>query len=346
MTQARAPKPFPAVLRLLTVLYGVVLAVITVVNLIGAEHWWLGALNLYLPQALWAAPAALLLAAALLADRAWSWLPALYLVWVLGPIMGLRWAPKPPPGSSPAVRVLTCNIKYGLRDSADLLNDINRYRPQVVMLQDAEGFLAGPLGRFFRHWQVRDYGQFVIASRLPLAPAEVRWVATSTGRHAFLSCRMKLGAATVTLFNVHFQSPRDSLNAFRTTGSGGWHPLDAIQDLEGNAAVRLDQARALRDLVQGEPGPVIIAGDLNSPDPSRVCATLREAGLQDAFNAGGRGYGYTYGHFLLMHRLPWLHLSWMRIDHIMASAQLRAARCWVGTGKASDHRPVIADFIQ
>jgi endonuclease/exonuclease/phosphatase family metal-dependent hydrolase len=34
----------------------------------------------------------------------------------------------------------------------------------------------------------------------------------------------------------------------------------------------------------------------------------------------------------------------MRIDHIMTSAGIRAWRCWVGTRKASDHRPVIADL--
>ena len=328
------------------VLYGLILAAITFVNLSGAEHWWLGALNLYLPQALWAIPAVILLVAALRTDRAWTWLPALYLVWVLGPIMGLRYALRtdPPAAAGAPVRILSCNIKYGLRDSAELLTDIDCYQPQLVLLQDADHFMAGPLGPFFKHWNVRDYGQFVIASRLPLAPAQVLWVATPTGRHPFLRCQMRLGPTTLTLFNVHFQSPRDSLNAFRTDDGGRWHPLEAIRDLEGNAAVRLDQARALRELVQAEPGPVLIAGDLNSSDPSRVCATLRDAGLQDAFDAGGRGYGYTYGHFLLQHRLPWMRLSWMRIDHIMASAQLRVGRCWVGTAKASDHRPVIADL--
>jgi endonuclease/exonuclease/phosphatase (EEP) superfamily protein YafD len=34
----------------------------------------------------------------------------------------------------------------------------------------------------------------------------------------------------------------------------------------------------------------------------------------------------------------------MRIDHIMASGQLIPWHCWVGTGRASDHRPVIADL--
>jgi endonuclease/exonuclease/phosphatase family metal-dependent hydrolase len=73
---------------------------------------------------------------------------------------------------------------------------------------------------------------------------------------------------------------------------------------------------------------------------------LRDANLHDAFAEGGRGYGYTYGHFLLRNRIPWLPgASWMRIDHIMLSRRFRTLRCWTGTGKASDHRPVFADLL-
>ena len=326
------------------VLYAVTLAVITGVNLRGAEQWWPGALNLYLPQAFWAVPALPLLAASRAAGWRWALLPALCLVWVCGPIMGLRWSAQTPPGPGQSFRILTCNAKYGLRDTRELLDDIDRYQPQVVLLQDADGFMRGPLGAFFKGWQVRASSQFVIASRLPLSAAEFRWVATPAGRQAYYRCQVKLGGTAVTLYAVHFQSPRDSLNAFRTERNGRFQLLDGSAELEQNAALRLEQARGLRGLVQAESDPVIIAGDLNSADPSRVCATLREAGLRDAFDAGGRGYGYTYGHFLLHHRLPWLRLSWMRIDHIMLSPRLRAWRCWVGTSKASDHRPVIADF--
>jgi endonuclease/exonuclease/phosphatase (EEP) superfamily protein YafD len=327
-------------------LYGVVLAAITGLNLFGAEHSWLGAFNLYLPQILWAAPAAVLLVTAPRARRRWLWLPLLYLVWVLGPIMGLCWSRQTPPGpaAGPGIRILTCNAKYGYRDSDELINDIVRYRPQVVLLQDADGLLAGHPGKFFKTWQVRSFHQYVIASRLPLSAGEVLWVDSQGDRQAFLRCRLTLGARIITLYDVHFQSPREALNAFRTPQDGRWQLADAIQELEQNAAVRLDQARAMRAFIRAEPGPVILTGDFNSTEASRVCATLRDAGLQDAFSAGGRGYGYTYGHFLLQYRIPWLHLSWMRIDHIMASAPIHSWRCWVGNGKASDHRPVIADL--
>jgi endonuclease/exonuclease/phosphatase (EEP) superfamily protein YafD len=119
----------------------------------------------------------------------------------------------------------------------------------------------------------------------------------------------------------------------------------AIQLLENNVEARVTQVQALQGYIRQEQGPVIVAGDLNSPDASQVCATLRGVGLHDAFAEGGKGYGYTYGHFLLQHRLPALNVSWIRIDHFMMSSQFQARHCWTGTGDASDHRPVIADLV-
>ena len=135
------------------------------------------------------------------------------------------------------------------------------------------------------------------------------------------------------------------LNALRVIRKKPRYLPGAIQQLENNVEARFTQAQALSEYLRQEIGPVIVAGDLNSPDDSRVCATLRSAGLHDAFAQGGKGYGYTYGHFLLQHRLPAFDFSWMRIDHIMMSSQFQSRRCWTGTGKASDHRPVIADLV-
>jgi endonuclease/exonuclease/phosphatase family metal-dependent hydrolase len=108
---------------------------------------------------------------------------------------------------------------------------------------------------------------------------------------------------------------------------------------------RYIQAQALREYISQEKGPFIVAGDLNSPDDSWVCVTLRAAGLHDAFAEGGKGYGYTYGHSLLQKRLPALKTSWMRIDHILTSRQFQTRDCRVGTANASAHRPVIADLV-
>lgn len=335
------------VLAVLTVLYALLILVLTAVNHFGAERWWLGALNLYLPQVVWAVPGVLLLMAAVLAGSRWAWASALVLAWVLGPIMGFHWkgADVAPAGAEPSVRVMTCNAKYGTHDARELLRDIDRYQPQLVLLQDAAGILQGPLASYFHGWRVCSFEQYVIASRGPLTGARVHWVETSAGKLPVLRCVAELGGIPVACYNVHLQSPRDSLNAFRLDPEGRWHPLEAIRELGQSALVRLQQADGVRRLLEAEPGAVLLAGDLNSPEASRVCATLEKTGLKDAFSTGGRGYGYTYGHFLLRNRIPWLHWSWMRLDHIMAGPRIQVLRCWVGTRKASDHRPVFAEVV-
>ncbi len=332
---------------ILTLFYLIFLAAITAMNRFGPDRFWFGALNLYLPQALWGTPAILLFFYSLKVARKWFWAPLLCMIWVSGPIMGLCWSPDPlpVPAGTLSLRVMTCNAKYGKHDISLLIDDIDLNRPDVVLLQDAGGSLDGPLGNYFRKWNVRFFGQYVIASRYPLGEVDVRWIPIPGERHSCLRCQLMMGNTKITLYNVHFKTPREGLNAFRTTRRKPWYLPQAIQQLENNVAARVLQAQSISNFLRQEQGPVIVAGDLNSPDPSRACATLRKAGLHDAFAEGGRGYGYSYGHLLLRHRLPWFRVSWMRIDHILLSESLRTIRCWTGTGKASDHRPVIADLI-
>lgn len=331
----------------LTIFYGAILAAITVLNWFGADRWWFGALNLYLPQAIWLIPGIFLTCFSLKFARRWILLPVLCVLWVSGPIMGFCWPLHSLPDlpESVAIRVMTCNAKYGKRDIAPLTNDIMWYKPNVVILQDADRSLDGPLANFFREWNVRSFGQYVIASNLPLSEARIRTISFPGENHSCLRCELLIGAAVITMYNVHLETPREGLNAFRAVKLRPSYLSQAVQLFENNVESRLIQARTLSEYISKEQGPVIVAGDLNSPDTSLACSMLRHAGLHDAFAEGGKGYGYTYGHFLLQHRLPWLHFPWMRIDHIMTSTHFQSLRCWVGTAKASEHRPVIADLI-
>ncbi len=329
-----------------TCAYGAILASLTVLNRVGADRWWFGALNLYLPQIVWAAPGVLLTVLSLKVAKRWVWAPLLCVVWVLGPIMGFCWGTEAPPGPA-GVRVMTWNVKYygyNRITRAAIAHGIDAAGPEVVLLQDADGLSKGPMGRFLRGWNVRSSGQYVIASKLPLDEAEVRWIPFREENHTCLRCRLHVGAKTLILYNVHFHSPRQGFYAFREVRREPWYLPRAVQELEDNVEARLSQALALRKLIQQEREPVVVAGDLNSPDASAACATLRQAGLHDAFAEGGKGYGYTYGHLLLRHRLPWLTPSWVRIDHIMLSAQLTSRACRAGTENVSEHRPVIADI--
>ncbi|MEA5113264.1 MAG: endonuclease/exonuclease/phosphatase family protein [Geobacteraceae bacterium] len=331
----------------LTVCYGGLLAAITILNGLGADRWWFGALNLYLPQAMWLAPGAVLACLALKAMPRWCWLPGLCILWVLGPIMGFCW----PLHSAPAqtggisIRVMTCNAKYGKRDVSALIDDMLWYKPDLVFLQDASGAMNGPLKDFFRGWSLYSHGQYVTASRLPLSRPEVLSTSFPGEKQDILRCRLTAGGREISLYNVHFQTPREGLNAFRGVRRRPRLLPAAVEKLENNVQARFIQAGMVREYLRQDSASVILAGDLNSPDSSHVMSMLRKSGLHDAFAESGTGYGYTYGHFLLRNRLPWLRVSWMRIDHIMSSRGVTSKRSWTGTGRASDHRPVLSDMV-
>lgn len=340
--------PMPVVwLFILTSLYGVILAALTILNWHGADRWLFGALNLYLPQAIWLVPGILLICFALMYARSWTWMPVLCFIWVLGPIMGFSWPMHAPPEMSGMipVRIMTCNAKYGKHDVTPLIDDMITYKPEVVLLQDMLKPLSGPLEIFFQKWHVRSIGQYVIASKFPLSDLEVLKISFPGEKHNCLRCQINISGTVVTLYDVHLKTPREGLNAFRTVKRQPTYLPKAIERFETNVEARLIQAKKLIEYVRQEQGPVIVAGDFNSPDASLVCAMLRDANLHDAFDEGGKGYGYTYGHFLLQYRIPWLHVSWMRIDHIFMSSQLHTLHCWIGTSKASDHRPVFAEIL-
>jgi endonuclease/exonuclease/phosphatase (EEP) superfamily protein YafD len=348
---SRPPQKAPPFLIPLICLYVGLLAGLTLLNRLGPERWWFTAFNLYLPQAVWLIPGILLSAACLVTARRWLWLPLLCVAWVAGPLMGFCWHSSEVQEWSEGVplRVMTWNIKYGLHGTPAqqaLRRDIDAYSPDVILFQDATGMVDGPLAGYFSRWHLHSQGQFVIASRLPLSSVEILPIDLPWGdRHTCMRYQLRSGSTIVTLYNVHLESPRMGLSAVTSSRRRPSHLPMAIQRFEQNVLTRFGQGEVVREYIRRERGPVILAGDLNSPDASLVCAGLRRSGLHDAFREGGRGYGYTYGHFLLRQRIPWLRTSWMRIDHIMMNSRFRTVRCWTGTGDASDHRPVIADLI-
>ena len=341
----------PLWLLLLVVAYLMILTALTIMNHLGADRWWFGALNLYLPQAVWAAPGIFISFFFLVFARKWVWIPLLCVFWVFGPVMGFCWpvhAARESAGGSVPLRVMTWNVKYGSQDKfsvLEIIHEIDLNNPAIIFLQDAGGVLNGPLGDYFKTWHVRSFGQYIVASKHPLGEMQVRYISFMNEQHTCIRTQVELGGESVALYNVHFATPRFGLNAMREVKRKPWYLPDAIRQLENSVNARHIQVRALQEYVIQEKMPVIVAGDLNSPDDSLVCRTLRVTGLHDAFAEGGKGYGYTYGHSLLHKRIPTFNVSWMRIDHIMMSKQFQARSCRVGTGSASAHRPVVADLV-
>lgn len=309
--------------------------------------WWLE-LSRYLPYPALLGPAllALLLACAL----GWRWVLAslVTLGLVVTLAMGLAWG-RPDVGGTP-LRVMTWNIKASkamLRDGGfdALAREVALHRPDILVTQDNHGAsrmeaaAIWPNGRAFGLPHSFAVEQYVVASRYPLRDCKLARIDDRDQVTGYVRCTVDVNGALLDVITAHFESPRTGLNAARREGLAG------ADDWRENYEERLGQAQALaRDLRGRRDGhtsapPLIVAGDLNAPESSPVIRALLGLGLRDAFSSAGRGYGYSYGHALR------LGFSFLRIDHILVSAELGVVDAFAGGAQASEHRPVIADLL-
>ena len=175
----------------------------------------------------------------------------------------------------------------------------------------------------------------MFVTKFPILDSTVGDISYDGETHTYLRARIDVAGTEVVIFTAHLVTPRDALSPL---GSPALWRL-GLSEIRQNQSQRMRQARQLVEDSRGITGPLVIAGDLNAPPPSLVTRMLTDRGLVDAFTAAGRGYGYTFGHTLLVGR------PFLRLDRILASHHLTPIRAWVGGASGSDHRPVIADMV-
>jgi endonuclease/exonuclease/phosphatase family metal-dependent hydrolase len=305
---------------------------------LGPERAWSLALILYLPYPIHLLPALLAVLLSLGLNRVWRMAALLGLALVLKVVMGLELQRGEPPAGRPSVRGLSYNIQAYLAAGRpggveQLAAEIRRHRPDIVALQDANepSMLrrrpgGGPVGRLPGLPFVFSFGQFTLASRYPLRECAPSVNAAGHFSDTWVHCIATIDGRDIDLYSAHLPTPRRGLDAARREA------LDGVEDWERNVASRLARANDLAQMLRQRTRPVIVAGDLNAPEASLAVRALLDSGLRDAF-------GYPYGHALRP------GFSFLRLDHVLVSAELGVAACEVGSEHASEHRPVIADLL-
>lgn len=295
-----------------------------------SDRWWPATLILFGPRWVWALPS--LAVAPLLA----LWRPRLLvgllvvLLFVAGPMMGFC-VPWRTLGSAPAtdfhLRVLTCNVHRGAVAPPALADLIDTLAPDVVVLQDWASRDAPGLGHR-TDWHRRRDDELYVATRFPLLDTELyNSRQFSEGRGSLARYALETPIGTLAFFNTHLNSPRQ---AFEEVIDHRFRQGDALQH---NSDLRREQAQTARAAMDRVRGPVLMAGDFNTPVESPTYRTAFGE-MMNAFSAAGWGIGHTY----FTRRFA------MRIDQIVAGPGWRCRRCWVGPAVGSPHRPLIADL--
>jgi len=313
------------------------LALVTVLSLLAriyAERYWWSALLLLAPQSLYLAPLfPLALWAAWKRDRRALLVHAVTLALVAGPLMGFNIPSRfsAPPAGRPRVRLLAYNIADGAAGLEVVGAQARRFNPDVVVLCETRDWggkrdLRTRLPQLFPGWSSVRAGDLFIASRWPLAD----WRAEPlVGIHDRQKVRARVAAPFGDFYVV-------GIHIFKALPLGQLlkSPADLPDRLRTSSAWRAAQSAEVLQWTRDLSGPVLMAGDFNTPPRGLFYGQLAGR-FQDAFRERGWGWGYTFPS-----RFPVL-----RIDYVFHSAQWEVARCEVGPAPGSDHRPVFAELV-
>jgi endonuclease/exonuclease/phosphatase family metal-dependent hydrolase len=323
------------------VLYPVALVgVILAMRFVG-ERWWVTTVLLYLPRLAFAAPLPFIVVGLLAGSaRGWLWTQIISAVLLGFPLMGLVVGlPRVGGVKTPTVRVLSYNVDKGHGGAENLAEEVRRFSPDVVVMQEID-VSGDKLVRAFQssYATVEVSGQFFIASRFPIVssvkaePLSMR-LDGLRHYHAYL---LDTPIGRLRLISVRPTSPSWPLIDLRQKGLSGRNLGSALEVLDWNSRLRELEARTIAEAAAQSVEPVVIAGDTNLPDLSRILGRYLSP-FDDAFAEAGSGFGYTF---------PSGRMPWMRIDRILTGRGLRAVGFLRGTSALSDHLCVVGDIAR
>jgi endonuclease/exonuclease/phosphatase (EEP) superfamily protein YafD len=217
------------------------------------------------------------------------------------------------------IRIFFANVRIDNRERGAMLREIRDANPDVIVLVEfwvwwRYAFVHSPL--------IADYpygaglslehpgGNSVnIFSKLPLKSETREWVAD----RCVDMVEIPIGSQTLRLVGLHAPRPME----FRDNDYNGYW-------------------RRVLPLLLGIKGPLVVIGDCNATQYSRVHQQLEAGGLRSAHEDQGRGYATTWPNG--QYPVPPI-----RIDQAFLSPEVECQGISEGTGLGSDHKPLILD---
>lgn len=309
------------------------------------DQWWGGTLLLFGPRWLVALPIVILLPLTLATRPRFAWILLLHAAVILFPICGFRLRYPRGVSANPhpeeAIRVLTYNVGGGTLDQSAFSQLLRDQKVDVVMIQECSNGMAteifGPLGWNYRQWKhlalgtrleidqhqemvenEHDYGA-AVALQVTLSR-----MSTETNADSGSSPRPVLQVVC-----VHLPTPRHGIEATYRSHPFSFEPIDRIN------SIRQQLMRRTSEAVQNIQGPVIVAGDFNTPVDSPLFVRSWQS-LNNAFDCVGSGFGWT----------KWTRFFGIRIDHVLHSNHWQAISARVLPALGGDHRPLLVSLVK
>jgi endonuclease/exonuclease/phosphatase (EEP) superfamily protein YafD len=219
--------------------------------------------------------------------------------------------------ASPTLRIFFANVRESNEQYAAMLQEIKEADPDVIVLVEYSWgwhltFKTSPELAPYKYGSGHlqsHIGSVNVFSRIPLKTEMQSWI---SGRPMH-TIEVQLGTKTLRLIGLHAPRP---VNLPRYGYYKYWQQM--------------------LPLILSERGPLVIVGDFNATQHSRVYEQLTNDRLRSAHEDQGRGYATTWpnGDNLLP---P------IRIDQVLLSPEVDCVAIREGIGRGSDHKPLVMD---
>lgn len=240
-----------------------------------------------------------------------------------------------PPSADPdaeTLQIISFNVQPDNQTTAEAVDWLLAFQPEILALQDLpapedfEGFDALVEAYPFQATRQERVG-VALFSQYPILEAEDIMVNDSPVQRAVLD----IAGREVIVYNIHAWFPLND-------NEGAWLPL-RYDETERNA-----QIRDLMDLIAAEEAPVLLIGDLNLTEWSRVYHRIA-AQLTDSYRSAAWGIGATWPvgdgtNEDLGGGYPRL----FRLDYVWHSDSITSLSATVGASLGSDHLPLLVDI--
>ncbi|NNC61032.1 MAG: endonuclease/exonuclease/phosphatase family protein, partial [Eudoraea sp.] len=171
-----------------------------------------------------------------------------------------------------------------------------------------------------------DYATLAIFSKFPIVAKESMDFIDTPNNAIFVD--LEVGIDTLRLYNIHLQSLR-----FKPGSIKRENPVRLIKRLGETMKKQKIQANQINQHRQESPYPVVICGDFNNSQYSKVYSSLSKD-MKDSFLEKGNGYGTT----LSFKILPF------RIDYVLVDNTFEVIEHKNYDVVLSDHYPIKAKF--
>ncbi|MBU0640469.1 MAG: endonuclease/exonuclease/phosphatase family protein [Planctomycetes bacterium] len=236
-----------------------------------------------------------------------------------------QYRPKSPPLiQGETVTVMSINLLSANRNTGPIIDEVRAARPEVLFLVEYtphwHAAFQREVGGAYPYTQclprTDSFGLALYSRRAFVGDVECD-LALGRGAVPELRAVIEIAGRACAVYNIHLFPPKGLKYA----------------------AEQRRQFADLLDCLDDEPLPVVLGGDFNFSETSTNAGALRRVGFVDAFSVGGWGRGSTWPVLSFYRWLPGL-----RLDHVYLRGGLTCADAWTGTGRGSDHRPIVTEI--